>query len=164
MRPRGLKLLGASLLMLAGALCLSTAAFAAYSGDGGVTVTPASVHAGDSIKVESTGWKPSSSVTITLHSSPVVLDTVNSDGSGTVSATATIPSGTAAGAHTIEVTGAGSDGTSQTASTPLTVMASSGGGGSLPRTGAAIAALVFVGLALFVGGSLMSAARRRAAR
>jgi LPXTG-motif cell wall-anchored protein len=157
-----MKLVGAALLIVAGMLCMSTVAFAAYSGDGGVTVSPTSVHAGDSIKVESTGWKPSSSVTITLHSDPVVLDTVNSDDSGAVSATATIPSDTAAGSHTIELTGVGTDSAARTTSTPITV--TTGGGGSLPRTGAAIAALAFVGLVLFGGGSLMSAARRRATR
>jgi LPXTG-motif cell wall-anchored protein len=166
MRLRQLKMLCASSAVSLAVLSLiAPAAHAAYGGDGGLTISPTSVHAGGSIKVESTGWKPSSSVTITLHSDPVVLDTVTSDASGNVSATATIPAGTDAGAHTIVATGSGTSGSPQELTSNLTVMAASGGGGgSLPRTGAAVAALAMVGLALFGGGALMSAARKRATR
>jgi len=47
-------------------------------------------------------------------------------------------------------------------SSPITVAAS--GGDPLPRTGAAVAALVLVGVVLFVVGSALSTARKRALR
>jgi LPXTG-motif cell wall-anchored protein len=140
------------------------AAHAAYGGDGGLTISPTSVKAGGSLTVDSSGWKASSSVTITLHSDPVVLGTVNSDASGAVHSTVTVPAGTAPGAHTIVATGSDAGGTPQEVSTNVTVTAASsgGGGGSLPRTGAAVGALALVGLGLFGGGALLSRARKRA--
>ena len=135
-------------------------AMASYSGDGGITVTPSTPAAGDSVTIDSSGWKASSDVTITLHSSPVVLGTVKADSSGAVHATETIPSGTTAGAHTIELTGTDSSGAPRDVSTPITV--TSGGGGSLPRTGAAIAGMVGVAVVLFVAGTALSRARKRA--
>jgi LPXTG-motif cell wall-anchored protein len=164
MRPRQLLMFGASFAIAAGAMLFAVPAWASYSGDGGVTVTPSSVSAGGSVTIDSSGWKPSSSTTITLHSDPVVLATVTTDSSGTVHTAAAIPSNTPAGAHTIELTGTDVDSAPRTATVSITVTSASGGGGSLPRTGAAVAALSLVGLALFGGGSLMAAARRRAAR
>lgn len=101
-------------------------------------------------------------MTITLHSDPVVLGTVNANASGTVHATVTVPASTAPGAHTIVASGSGTTGAPQEVSTNVTVMAASSGGGSLPRTGAAVAALGMVGLALFGGGLLMARARKSA--
>ena len=163
MRPQALKLLGASLLMLVGVLCLSTARFAAYSGDGGVTVAPTSVHTGGAVKIESTGWKPSSSITITLHSTPVVLSTVNSDDSGAVERDGNDSFGHRTGAHHRSHRRWYRRLSSHCEHTDHR-HGCRRRRGSLPRTGAAIAALAFVGLALFAGGSLMSAARRRATR
>ena len=143
---------------------VAPAAHASYGGDGGLTISPTSVHAGGSLTIDASGWQGSSSVTITLHSDPVVLGTVSADASGNVHATVTVPAATAPGAHTIVATGTGASGSPQEASTGVTVMAaSSGGGGSLPRTGAAIGALTLVGLGLFGGGALLSRARKRAA-
>jgi LPXTG-motif cell wall-anchored protein len=141
------------------------AAHASYGGDGGLTISPTSVHAGGSLTIDSSGWHASSSVTVTLHSDPVVLGTVNADASGNVHATLTVPAATEPGAHTIVATGTGASGSPQEASTSVTVMAASSGGGSgsLPRTGAAIGALGLVGLGLFGGGALLSRARKRAA-
>jgi hypothetical protein len=139
---------------------MAPAAMASYGGDGGITVDDSTPKAGASITIDSDGWKADSEVTITLHSDPVVLDTVNADGTGNVSATVALPANTPAGAHTIELTGTDADDAPRTASVAITVSAADGS--SLPRTGAAIAAMLGVGLVLFVVGSALSAARKRA--
>jgi hypothetical protein len=138
----------------------ATAAMASYSGDGGITVTPSTVSGGNQVTIQSSGWKANSDVTITLHSTPVVLGTVTADASGAVSATETIPSGTAVGSHTIELTGTDPSGAPRDVTAQINV--TSGGSGSLPRTGAAIAAMVGVALVLFLGGTALSRARKRA--
>jgi len=138
------------------------AARASYSSDGGLSLSNSAPAPGGSTTVTSSGWKPSSEVTITLHSTPVVLATVKADATGSVNAAVTIPSSASTGTHTIELAGTSSAGAPQTMSTPITVEAS--GGDPLPRTGAAVAALVLVGVVLFVVGSALSTARKRALR
>jgi LPXTG-motif cell wall-anchored protein len=145
------------------ALLGTSVAWASYGSDGGISLSPTSQNAGGSLTINSSGWMADSSVTITLHSTPVVLTTVKSDATGTVNVTVTVPSNTASGSHTIELTGTSTAGAPRTVSTPLTVTSTSGGG-NLPRTGAAIAALFLVGIALFGVGSALSAARKRAVR
>jgi LPXTG-motif cell wall-anchored protein len=142
---------------------LATAApvYASYSGDGGISMSPGSPSAGSSLTIDSPGWKAGTDVTITLHSTPVVLATVKADANGNAHAVVTIPSGTATGAHTLELTGTDPAGAPRTVTSPITI---SGGGGSLPRTGAAIAALVLVGTVLFAVGTALSRARKRAIR
>ncbi len=141
-------------------LVMAPAAHASYSGDGGVTVVPPSPKVGSSITVDSSGWKANTDVTITLHSTPVVLATVKADANGAVHSTSAIPSGTSAGAHTVELTGVDPLGAPRDVSAAITVEAA--GGGNLPRTGAAIAALLLVGTVLFAVGAALSSARKRA--
>ena len=141
-------------------LAAMPAAYASYSGDGGVTLSPTSPSVGSSLTVDSTGWKASTDVTITLHSTPVVLATVTTDANGNAHAVAKIPSRTASGAHTLELTGTDPAGAPRTVTAAITISA---GGGSLPRTGAAIAALVLVGTVLFAVGAALSTARKRRA-
>jgi LPXTG-motif cell wall-anchored protein len=142
-------------------LVTAPAAHAAYSGDGGVSLDPSSPKVGSMLTIDSPGWKANSDVTITLHSDPVVLATVTADTNGDVHATVQIPSGTATGAHTLELTGTDPAGAPRTVSTPITI---AGSGSSLPRTGAAIAALLLVGAVLFGVGAALSTARKRATR
>ena len=144
-------------------LAAAPAAYASYSGDGGVTLSPTSPKVGSMLTIDSTGWKPATDVTITLHSTPVVLATVTADANGNAHATGQIPSGTATGAHTVELTGTDPAGAPRTVTTAITISAAGGGGGSLPRTGAAIAALVLVGAVLFAIGAALSTARKRTA-
>jgi LPXTG-motif cell wall-anchored protein len=144
-------------------LAAAPAAYASYSGDGGVTLDPATPKVGSTLTVDSTGWMAATAVTVTLHSTPVVLATVTSDANGNVHAEAQIPSDTATGAHTLELTGTDPAGAPRTVTTAITIDAASGGGGSLPRTGAAIAALVLVGAVLFAVGAALSTARKRRA-
>jgi hyaluronoglucosaminidase len=148
--------LSAALLVLS-----APAAMASYSGDGGITVTPPTVGGGNQVTIDSSGWKASSDVTITLHSTPVVLGTVQADASGNVHSTQTIPSGTATGAHTIELTGTDPSGAPRDVTSQITVTAG-GSSGSLPRTGAAIAGMLGVALVLFLAGLALSRARKRA--
>lgn len=136
------------------------AAYASYGGDGGINISNPSPDAGASVSITSDGWQANSDVTIVLHSTPVTLATVTADGNGVVDTSVVIPSGTAAGAHTIELTGTDPSGAPRTVSTDITV--GSGGGSSLPRTGAAIGALLGVAAILFVAGTALSRARRRA--
>jgi hypothetical protein len=148
------------LISIAALLALAPAALATYGGDGGIDVSDPSPKAGDEITVNCGGWEKNSEVTIVLHSDPVTLATVVADGGGEVNATVTIPSDVDAGAHTLELTGTDPSGAPRTVTAGIDV--GSGGGSSLPRTGAAIAALVGVATILFVVGSALSQARRRA--
>ena len=85
-----------------------------------VTVEPSSVEAGKTVTVKGTGFAPESTVTITLHSEPVEVDTATTDASGDFTATVTVPATTEAGDHTVV---AASNTPTVTASAPLTVTA-----------------------------------------
>ena len=143
------------------------------------SVTPSTVAPDGSVTVESTGWKASSSVAATLHSDPVSLGTLTADADGKVSGAFTVPAGTAAGAHTIELTGKDPDDADRTVSLALTVSdppsstttvvvpgaGSSAGGPKLAFTGSgtrnlASIALFLIALGLFLLGRQE---RRRAA-
>lgn len=63
--------------------------------------TIASAAQGDQLTVHASGLPASSEATITLHSAPVLLDTVRSDEYGRVTANVTVPADTEVGAHTI---------------------------------------------------------------
>ncbi len=127
-----------------------------------VTLGDASVSAGGSITLTGAGFQPGETVTIELHSTPVQIGTTVASANGTINGAVTVPAGTAAGAHTIVVTGASSG---VTASTPITVAAASAtaalattGGTSLP---------VFVPLlaaGLLVLGVVLLIVRRRTRR
>jgi hypothetical protein len=84
------------------------------------TTTPV---AGGPLSVSGGGFAPSTALTITLHSDPVVLATVTSASDGTYSASVVIPLDAVPGAHEIVVSGLGPDGAIRTVSTPITVLA-----------------------------------------
>jgi hypothetical protein len=131
-----------------------------YGGDGGVEVSDPKPSKGGSVDVSCGGWMPGSDVTITLHSDPVTLGTFTADDDGNISASVTIPDSIDVGAHTLELTGVDTTGAPRTVTTTIEV--SDGGASSLPRTGAAIAALLGVATILFVVGTALSQARKRA--
>ena len=89
-----------------------------------VSSSASSAHAGDTITISGSGFAPGEKVSIELHSTPVVLGSVNADESGAVSTTVTLPADTALGGHEIVLTGAYSGTTGATA---LTVVAPGGG-------------------------------------
>lgn len=63
----------------------------------------ASVKQGEKLTVHASGLPASSTTTITLHSDPVLLDTVQSDADGRIAADVTIPADTETGVHEIVV-------------------------------------------------------------
>src|SRR5581483_7658124 len=75
--------------------------------------------AGQQVALSGTGFPPNTSLNITFASTPVLLKTVASDGTGAFSTTITIPADAALGAH--EITVSTSDG-KVSASIPLTVV------------------------------------------
>jgi predicted alpha-1,2-mannosidase len=119
--------------------------------DAEVHLSVSTVAPGESITVTGANFAAGASTTIVLHSDPVVLATVTAGPDGSITASATIPVTTPAGAHTIVV----SDG-NETVSVPLTVTAgdsgsgSGSGSGAGPRIGStsAAGALADTGLAL----------------
>lgn len=87
--------------------------------------------AGGEITIAGAGFAPGAALTIELHSTPVELATVTTDGGGAFQTTARIPADTAAGQHTIVVLRDGA----ALASLPLLVRAADGTGGEGPGAG-----------------------------
>ncbi len=71
------------------------------------TTTPT---AAGTMTISGNGFLPGTSLTIVLHSDPVVLATVDADANGAYSVIVTIPAGTTPGTHQIVVSGLGPDG------------------------------------------------------
>ncbi len=117
------------------------------------------VEAGKAITVTGNGWKPGSTVTILLTGNATPLGTATVDANGAFSASVTIPSDTAAGAHTITITGTDPSGVARTVqSGTITVTA------ILPATGGDTGPLTLLGVALVSAGAVMLAPRRRRRR
>jgi DNA-binding beta-propeller fold protein YncE len=138
---------------------------------GGVTLSPATVRAGETVTMTADGFAPGEWVTATLFSTPVDLGMFRADASGALTATVTIPADVAAGEHRFATTGQ-VDG--RVLWTELTVLAADGAGagggssdgaaagpGSLARTGVEAGLLVAVALVLVGGGAAIVVARRR---
>jgi hypothetical protein len=130
-----------------------------------ITVTPATVAQGGTINVSSSGWAPSSTVTITIDGT-TTLGTLVADANGNVAGTFTVPSSVEAGAHQVQASGTGNDGQPLVLSTAISVTAApptdTGNAGNLPRTGASVAGKVAAACALvLVGLGLVMVARRR---
>ncbi|GHH39149.1 hypothetical protein [Lentzea cavernae] len=85
-----------------------------------LTAAAGVVEAGGTVAVTGTGFAADEQVTVTLGASKLFLAPAKSDAAGAVNHTATIPADVAAGAHTIEFTGASSG---AVGSVPLTVTA-----------------------------------------
>ena len=138
----------------------------------GPQVSSASVTPGGKITVTDTGWQPGSIVDLTLHSDPVDLGGANVGDDGAFAKLVTIPSDTAVGTHTIEISGTDANGDSATHAVKLTVSSTtattsssgkngSSSSGTLPFTGGPARPLVGVGLAMIVAGIGLGARRRR---
>ena len=125
-----------------------------------VAITVTSVVAGQSFTVTVTGFKAGSAVTFVLHSAAANLGTFTANASGSVTASLTVPSGFAAGAHTLTASGVAPDGSARILSAPLTVKAS---GSSLPFTGFELGAASLLGAGLLGAGTLavMSGRKRK---
>ncbi|MEZ5233638.1 MAG: LPXTG cell wall anchor domain-containing protein [Acidimicrobiia bacterium] len=135
------------------------------------TVTDTTPAPGQPVTVTVTGLKPLTQVTVELRSDPILLGTFMTDANGTLNVSVTIPAGAPVGSHTIVATGLNAAGNPVTASipvqvggTPATTTPPGTGVTFLPRTGADLAAMLTVGgVLIVVGGSAVTAVRRRSA-
>jgi hypothetical protein len=91
------------------------------------TLDKSQLSPGDTFSVSSSGWKPSSSVAASFHSTPVDLGTLTANDAGTVQGSFTVPAGAEAGAHTVVLTGTDPQGEAQTATADVTVVSTSTG-------------------------------------
>jgi LPXTG-motif cell wall-anchored protein len=63
------------------------------------------LESGQTVTVDGTGFEPGEAVTVTLHSTTVVLGTVTAGADGSVSYVLTVPASLEAGAHTVVLAG-----------------------------------------------------------
>jgi LPXTG-motif cell wall-anchored protein len=139
-------------------------------------VSPATVPQGGQFTITSSGWSPNSDITGTLNSTPINLPGIVSDASGNVSATFTVPSTLAVGAHTVSLTGPVPGFTDpQTITANITVVAAAVtttipptvatepiSGSTLPVTGTSVLPVGSAALLLLTGGgALVLVSRRR---
>jgi hypothetical protein len=143
----------------------------------GSTVTPSSVAPGGTITVNSNGWKASSQVNAVLHSDPVTLGALTASASGVVNGQFSVPAGTPAGSHTVELTGTDPQDAARTVAIPVTVSTTTAPtttapttgapttGGTLAFTGSSTRDLASVGLLLLAVGLFLlgRVSRRRVA-
>jgi hypothetical protein len=92
----------------------------------GATIVEPSREQGEPQSATGLGFRPGEPVTVTVHSTPIVVGTFTADDSGQVTAPFTVPNGFELGDHTVEFTGAESG----TVDVPFVVVAP--GGSSLP--------------------------------
>lgn len=122
------------------------------------TISPATVVRGGTVTYTDSAACFASGATLqaVMTSNPVNLGSRAADSAGRVSTSFSIPSNTAAGTHTITLTGLGRNGGSRTSVATFTVVT------SLPRTGDSPLNEVLGGVAaILIGAALVSGARRR---
>ncbi|MGY1762746.1 hypothetical protein ACI79G_19430 [Geodermatophilus sp. SYSU D00779] len=85
------------------------------------------VTAGERIEVSGTGYLPNSTVVLVVYSTPQVLGTVVTDGTGAFSTTVQLPAGLPIGPHTLVASGVDPDGNPHDLTSPVAVTASSNG-------------------------------------
>jgi LPXTG-motif cell wall-anchored protein len=108
------------------------------------------------------GFKPGEVVTVVLHSTPTVLGTFTADANGVVTATFTVPAGTAAGSHTLVFEGNQGSYFQEAFQVAASVQTASSG---LAYTGADVAVPLALGGALVLaGGGALLVSRRRTAQ
>lgn len=140
-----------------------------------VAVSDTTVTPGEKVSFSAKGFGSKEIVTGTVRSTPQVVGSWRSSGSGVVSGSFRVPTNLEAGTHTFTLTGTTS-GVSK--STSFTVVSSAGAGttsgttsgtgtsatsgtGSLAFTGADVARTVGAGLVLLVGGGALVVASQR---
>ena len=148
----------------------------------GAVIDTGSVTPGGSITVSGSDFGPRSTVTVTLHSDPVLLGTVVTDALGAFTATFQIPAGVPAGAHHVVIEGVDAAGNPRTVSMPVTIAANGEPGSAPPSTtgappsatptrapaalaltGSAVAGRVVSAVALLLAGAWLTGAGRRRA-
>lgn len=91
-----------------------------------LTLSAGTVVAGNDIAVSGTGFAPGAEIVFELHSDPIALGTLTADAGGVLSGSLKIPASAPAGAHTLVAL----SGATVVASTPLSVTAAAGQGGT----------------------------------
>jgi hypothetical protein len=81
--------------------------------------------AGSSITISGDGFAPNTTLTIELHSTPIVLANTQTDGTGHYSVSVVIPADTPPGAHEIVISGLAPSGEERTSVVSITVEAAS---------------------------------------
>jgi hypothetical protein len=84
-------------------------------------VTARSVHVGDQLTLSGGGFLPESTVTITFHSTSIVVASVRTDARGRFSVIVLVPGDAAAGQHRFEAQGPAASGGVTTLSAPVNV-------------------------------------------
>jgi hypothetical protein len=149
-----------------------------------VSVSSRELTAGSVVETHGGGYLPRSTVTVVVYSAPVVLTSVEVDGTGTFWAEVTLPADLPAGEHTLVATGVDTDGETRVltravtvagpAAAPATVVpaaavpvaavpaAPAPSSGGLAHTGAYVGVMAVGGvLTLVVGVALVLIGRRR---
>lgn len=133
-----------------------------------LTLSSASVRAGNDIVVSGTGFEPGQKIAFELRSDPVALGSLTADASGVLSGSFRIPAGTPAGAHTLVALNAESE---IVASVALQVAAASGdavsggaagGEDALANTGADLPSFALMTASGLLLAGLLLVRRRRA--
>lgn len=120
------------------------------------TIPSDSFRAGSTLTLTGTGALGGSTVTVQLFSTPQLLGSLPVSNSGTFSGSATIPSSTLAGTHTLQMVTTAANGTAVIVAIGVTVEGSS----ALPITGAVLWPAL-IGLVLLGLGALAVVTRRR---
>ncbi len=92
----------------------ASAALASYGTIGTNGPSASDLHRGESVTIHCSGFAASAVVTISFHSSPVVLERVKAGKSGSLTATVKVPSEASFGKHTIVAAGRSSNGNTHT--------------------------------------------------
>ncbi|WP_269939955.1 DUF7507 domain-containing protein [Arthrobacter sp. HY1533] len=152
----------------------------AAPGKPSASLEDASVVSGGELVITGKNFKPGTTATFTLHSDPVVLGSAVVGADGSVSLTVKVPAGVPAGAHTVVISGTGTDGAPIEASIAVKIAAAgssapatpagssaattaSAGNGDLANTGFGAMPLGIAGGLLVLFGALF-AVRRSSAR
>ncbi|MCU1513658.1 MAG: hypothetical protein JWO10_748, partial [Microbacteriaceae bacterium] len=127
-----------------------------------VLTASAEVAAGSKVSVAGTGFAPSTTYSIELHSSPVVLGTVTTSASGALSSSFAIPADTAVGAHQLVAYDPNGNAVA-TADLTVTAAPQPAAAPALAATGAGFVAPIGLGAAgaLLLGLALLLVALRR---
>jgi hypothetical protein len=131
-------------------------------GGGTLTVIPTTLTAGQAFTASGSGYAPSSPVTITFASDPVVLANVTTNAVGSFTANLAVPTNATPGTHTVAASGKAPDNSARILTATVTVVATGSGAKPLVRTGPSnIGPMIMWGLLLIVVGFVVVVAVRR---
>lgn len=125
-------------------------------------VSDTSVSPGQQVTVSGDNWKPGSTVKLTLQPDGISLGQGSVGGTGSFSASVTIPSSVSAGSHSVQCSGVDAKGVAQVLGVSFSVLGA--GGGVLAGTGMNLSVGLGILLGLLVVGIVTLVAGRRRAR